>query len=249
MRAAIIEQTDDGIFVVTNIIEVTDVVGLNDYKNNTGVDIMIDVNYNVSIGNTYDPETGIIYNSDKARVFPPISADDQIADLKQSLVDQGFISFIEYDKLASSKDKYDAKIREVKRCCKKSIEAGYDVEISENEILHFSLTEYRQKDLEDNYFKIRQGAEFVFFRDDSKIMVEKYSAEKFLKVYEVLTNKMFADKVYSDGLETLLTELYTTGLTFDDVIWGTTLPNYIQDVVDDLVAENEAAKKELLAND
>lgn len=236
MRVALIIKNEDT-YVVSNIIECNTLNDANELKSTFGFDFCTDVSELVAIGNTFDPDTGIIYNQDNARIYPPISPSDQISELEQILNDEGVISTEPYSSDLSYDKKFELKIKEIKLACKKSIYSGYDVDVPDKGILHYSMTEYRQKDLETNFALVSNGASSVYFRDDSKIMIEKYTAEQFIAIYNAINIKMKEDKLRSDGLETLVNNMHLKNQNFDSVTWDFELPEYIQSLIDDAMTD------------
>ena len=238
MRAALITvNTDDNTPYVENVMEISSEDAIDEVKAAFGYDYVILVDENVSVGCKYDPANGVVYNTAGVRVFPSTSADEEIAAVRTYLIENGYMELSSDEYAALDYDeKYKYKIAQIKKACESVIIAGTDADVLGAGELHYSLTEIKQRDISTLYAAVQAGAEYVLWHDDSRVMHEKYTAEQFTNLYNILYNFTVSCKIRSDGLEQYVINLYESEGDFDNITWDTELPDEIQDVVDEQIA-------------
>lgn len=246
--ASIIKKDDK--FIVKAIDEFESLNYIDDMRVIMKVDYLIVVDDKVHVGDTYDPETDNFINPEGIIVFNSMTDTKRIELIERKLNEPEPVEEFDINKL-SRDEQYEYIIKQIKADCERVILTGFNcycpikppasVDINNEEemakfkasrkLLHYSLSLNKQKDLENTIMHIRRTKEsdrdVVFWRDDSRVMLEKYSVEEFIALYNFLTGMITTCKIRSDGLEQYVTDKYNAGEDFIDINWNTKLPDDI----------------------
>ena len=149
----------------------------------------------------------------------------------------------------------DAIIELIKQYCMDNIYKGFDDDCK-GEMLHYSLSDVHQKDMENIMVVIadkEEKGDTIYWRDSSRVMYEDYTVEEFKKLYTDAKIYKTINKLYSDGLEQVVLNAFKNDDVdaMREVRWGYELPADVRAEVDkqvitieDISAEELAAYKE-----
>jgi len=123
---------------------------------------------------------------------------------------------------------------EIKHQCHNKISYAFRFDCGKGE-RNYYLSEQKQTDMKDLAALIKCGKNSVFWRDESRVMLEEYTAEEFMSLYNQGMFFIASCKLRSDGLEEYLNSLDDVE-QISTVTWDTPLPEEIQKIIDEQLA-------------
>ncbi|WP_369284020.1 hypothetical protein [Oscillibacter sp. GMB15532] len=118
----------------------------------------------------------------------------------------------------------------IKAACAEAIIGGFDADALGRGMLHYTLTQIQQRDLQTQYVAIQAGATEVLWRDSSRVTHEVYTAAQFTALFQTGYAYIISCKIRSDWLEQLVHDLADADKLTEatKVGWDTTLPEDYQ---------------------
>lgn len=127
----------------------------------------------------------------------------------------------------------------IKAACAAAIIGGFDADVLGRGLLHYTLTEIQQRDLQTQYAAIVAGATSALWHDSSRVTHEVYTAAQFTALFQAGYSYIISCKIRSDWLEQLAHDLADAGKLTEAaaVGWATALPESYQTQCDAQIAE------------
>ncbi|WP_312942897.1 hypothetical protein [Oscillibacter sp.] len=126
----------------------------------------------------------------------------------------------------------------IKAACAEAITGGFDADVLGRGMLHYTLTEIQQRDLQTQYAAVQSGATGVFWHDTSRVTHEVYTATQFTELFQRGYAYIISCKIRSDWLEQLAHDLADADKLTEAaaVDWNTPLPEDYQTQCDAQIA-------------
>ena len=127
----------------------------------------------------------------------------------------------------------------IKAACAVAIIGGFDADVLGRGLLHYTLPEIQQRDLQTQYAAIQDGATSALWHDSSRVTHEVYTAAQFTALFQVGYSYIISCKIRSDWLEQLAHDLADAGKLSEAaaVDWATVLPESYQTQCNTQIAE------------
>lgn len=127
----------------------------------------------------------------------------------------------------------EMKVEEIKQLCQKNIIDGITIDIGKvgkdgipMGELHYYLDLKKQDYMKILYEAIKNGAQEVIWRDESRVSHEVYTAKEFMILFTACTTHILTCQLRSDSLEEYLKTL-TDQQEISELNWNTELPESI----------------------
>lgn len=126
----------------------------------------------------------------------------------------------------------------IKAACAEAITGGFDADVLGRGMLHYTLTEIQQRDLQTQYAAVQAGATEAIWHDSSRVTHEVYTAAQFTALFQMGYAYIISCKIRSDWLEQLSHDLADADKLTEAaaVDWATTLPEDYQTRCDAQIA-------------
>ncbi|WP_293009541.1 MULTISPECIES: hypothetical protein [unclassified Oscillibacter] len=126
----------------------------------------------------------------------------------------------------------------IKAACAEAITGGFDADVLGRGMLHYTLTEIQQRDLQTQYAAVRAGATEALWHDSSRVTHEVYTTTQFMELFQTGYAYIISCKIRSDWLEQLAHDLADADKLTEAaaVDWDTELPEAYQTQCDAQIA-------------
>lgn len=126
----------------------------------------------------------------------------------------------------------------IKAACAEAITGGFDADVLGRGMLHYTLTEIQQRDLQTQYAAVQAGATEALWHDSSRVTHEVYTAAQFTALFQTGYAYIISCKIRSDWLEQLAHDLADADKLSEAaaVDWDTELPEGYQTQCDAQIA-------------
>lgn len=131
----------------------------------------------------------------------------------------------------------------IKAACAEAITGGFDADVLGRGMMHYTLTEIQQRDLQTQYAAVQAGATEALWHDSSRVTHEVYTATQFMELFQRGYAYIISCKIRSDWLEQLAHDLADADKLTEAaaVDWNTVLPEEYQMQCDAQIAAMLAA--------
>jgi len=115
------------------------------------------------------------------------------------------------------------KRQEIKQDCYKAITNGFDTDVKYNEVKHYSLDEFSQKNIDDQMIQLQAGEiKNALWHDDSKVMHDLWTFAEFKEFFTQYKMFILSCRLKSDMLEGRI-DIATTQEELDLITWDAEL--------------------------
>ena len=127
------------------------------------------------------------------------------------------------------------KRQEIKQSCYKAIINGFDTDVKYNELRHYSLDEFAQKNIDDQMIQLQAGEiKNALWHDDSKVMHDLWTYAEFKEFFTQYKMFILTCRLKSDILENKAISA-TSILELDEILFDNPLSDEEQAQINELV--------------